>query len=102
MWNWLRKILGNKVSPDLDELDADIEDIYLQLEAIQAKQSSFELEIWDYISGILEPLNKRVSQRIRRSEQKELNSEEPIQKKGGIIKNWHEFVKQRQENNRNN
>jgi hypothetical protein len=82
MWNWL----ANRVAKVLeDEREADIEELFAYCEELEAKLSSFRAEIWEYVDGTLQPLNKRIAQRLRREGEKELNSEEVSQKHGGLM-----------------
>lgn len=101
MFNWLRRLLKIEIPPDIEELNADMDDVFNELNELRARQTAFEVEIWEYIEGTLQPLNKRIATRLRRSEPKDINTGEPMQKKGGIIKDWHGFVKQRQESDWN-
>lgn len=64
----------------LDELD----EIEARISELEAKQTAFQTEIWEYVDGVLQPLNKRMATRLRRSEEKDLNTTETF-KKGGLI-----------------
>lgn len=74
LWRFWGKIL-NKQEPDLQDVDEDIENIFVEMQEIKTKQNLFHQEIFEYMDGVMTPLNKRMNQRLRREQQTDLKDE---------------------------
>lgn len=83
VWRFSGKIF-NKYEPDVQELDAEIENVCTEITEIKAKHNVFRQEIFEYMDGILQPLNKRMTQRLRRQE-KDLKEPDELDSRRGIL-----------------
>lgn len=69
--------------PDNEDLDKDIGDVISSVQELESKQTVFHQEIFEYMDGVLQPLNKRMATRLKR-EEKDINTQVST-KQGGII-----------------
>lgn len=70
--------------PNVEELDEDMEEVISEITEMKSKMNVFHQEIFEYMDGILQPLNKRMATRLKREDKQNLNSAEST-KRGGII-----------------
>lgn len=80
MFGWLRRLLGweqtnEDVLEALDEVMEELAESDARLAELEAKMTAFQTEMWEYVDGTLQPLNKRVATRLRRQKES-LNQEE--------------------------
>jgi len=78
---WLAKKISEHI--ELEEMQ-ELEDLYVYVEELEAKLNLLRTEIWEYVDGTLQPLSRRIGQRLRRNETQELNTEGTM-KKGGLM-----------------
>ena len=65
VWRFYGRLL-NKEEPDLQDIDEDIENMCVEMQELKTKQNLFHQEIFEYMDGVMTPLNKRMNQRLRR------------------------------------
>lgn len=83
LWRFYGKIFS-KYEPDIQDLDEEMNNVCADITELKAKQNAFHQEIFEYMDGVLQPLNKRMATRLRR-EEKDLNEPEPSKKRGGML-----------------
>lgn len=65
LWRFYGRLL-NKQEPDMQDIDEDIENMCVEMQELKTKQNLFHQEIFEYMDGVMTPLNKRMNQRLRR------------------------------------
>ena len=83
LWRFSGKLF-NKYEPDIQELDAEMEQVCTDIVELKSKQTVFRQEIFEYMDGILQPLNKRMATRLKR-EEKDLKDTDASESRRGII-----------------
>lgn len=76
MLQWLRKLFGRTTDADLmdaidqvlESNDEVIEAFDARISELEAKQTAFQADIWEFVEGKLSPLNKRIASRLKRTE----------------------------------
>jgi len=85
LWRFYGKLL-NKYEPDIQDMDAEMENVCAELAEVKSKQNVFRQEIFEYMDGILTPLNKRMNQRLRREiDLKDNETSDSTQSRRGIL-----------------
>lgn len=78
----LKKLLS---LPSLEDLEQDVDDLYLQVEKLQNDLQVYVTDVYDKVEGILSPMSKRMASRQAREKEKDLNSSESLEKRTGMI-----------------
>ena len=83
IWRFKGKIFNNN-DPDIQDLDEEMENVCTDIAELKAKHNVFRQEIFEYMDGILSPLNKRMATRLKR-EEKDLNVQDHMESRRGIL-----------------
>lgn len=78
----LKKLLSQ---PSLEDLEQDVDDLYLQVEKLQNDLQVYVTDVYDKVEGILSPMSKRMASRQAREKEKDLSSSETLDKRTGMV-----------------